>query len=36
MDALLRAVQTVNLYLADYILIVLLIGTGLYLSLIHI
>ena len=32
MDALLKFVQTVNLYLSDYILIVLLIGTGLYFT----
>ena len=33
MDALLKAVQTVNAYLSDYILIILLIGTGLYYSI---
>lgn len=32
MDTLLKFVQTVNAYLADYILIVLLIGTGLWFS----
>lgn len=32
MDAVLKVVQTVNLYLSDYILIVLLIGCGLYFS----
>lgn len=33
MDALLAIVQKVNLYLSDYILIVLLIGAGLYFSI---
>ena len=33
MDALLKIVQTINLYLSDYILIVLLIGCGLYFSI---
>ena len=33
MEALLKFVQTVNLYLSDYILIVLLIGCGLYFSI---
>ena len=33
MDALLKVVQTINLYLSDYILIVLLIGCGLYFSI---
>ena len=33
MDALLKLVQTINLYLSDYILIVLLIGCGLYFSI---
>ena len=32
MSTLLRIVQTVNAYLSDYILIILLIGTGLYFS----
>lgn len=33
MDALLAIVQKINLYLSDYILIVLLIGAGLYFSI---
>lgn len=33
MDALLKIVQTINMYLSDYILIILLIGTGLYFSI---
>ena len=33
MDALLKFVQTVNLYLSDYILIILLVGCGLYFSI---
>ncbi len=33
MDALLKIVQTINLYLSDYILIVLLIGCGLFFSI---
>ena len=33
MDALLKIVQTVNSYLSDYILIVLLIGVGLYYTI---
>ena len=33
MDALLKVVQTINLYLSDYILIVLMIGCGLYFSI---
>ena len=33
MDALLKIVQTVNAYLSDYILIILLVGTGLYFSI---
>ena len=33
MDALLQLVQTINMYLSDYILIVLLVGTGLYFSI---
>ncbi len=33
MDALLKLVQTVNLYLSDYILIALLVGCGLYFSI---
>ncbi len=32
MDAVLKIVQTVNLYLSDYILIILLVGCGLYFS----
>ena len=32
MDALLKFVQTVNVYLSDYILIILLIGAGLYFT----
>ena len=32
MDALLKFVQTVNMYLSDYILIILLIGAGLFFS----
>ena len=32
MDALLKIVQTINTYLSDYILIILLIGTGIYFS----
>jgi AGCS family alanine or glycine:cation symporter len=32
MDSLLKIVQTVNAYLSDYILIVLLLGTGLFFS----
>ena len=33
MDALLKVVQTINMYLSDYILIILLIGAGLYFSI---
>lgn len=33
MDALLKIVQTINVYLSDYILIILLIGAGLYFSI---
>ncbi len=33
MDALLHVVQTINSYLSDYVLIVLLIGTGLFFSI---
>lgn len=33
MDALLKIVQTINLYLSDYILIVLLVGCGLFFSI---
>ena len=33
MDALLKIVQTINTYLSDYILIILLVGTGLYFSI---
>ena len=32
MNTLLKIVQTVNAYLSDYILIILLVGTGLYFS----
>ena len=32
MDAVLKIVQTVNMYLSDYILIIMLIGCGLYFS----
>ena len=32
MDALLKIVQTINMYLSDYILIILLIGAGLYFT----
>ena len=32
MDAILKIVQTVNLYLSDYILIVMLVGCGLFFS----
>ena len=35
METLLKIVQTVNMYLSDYVLVILLIGAGL-LSLIHI
>ena len=33
MDALLKLVQTANAYLSDYILIVLLVGVGLYFTI---
>ena len=33
MDALLKIVQTINLYLSDYILIILLVGCGLFFSI---
>ena len=33
MDALLKIVQTINAYLSDYILIILLIGAGLYFTI---
>ena len=33
MDALLKLVQTINAYLSDYILIILLVGTGLYFTI---
>lgn len=33
MDTLLKIVQTVNLYLSDYILIIMLVGTGLYFTI---
>ncbi len=32
MDALLKIVQTINMYLSDYILIILLVGTGIFFS----
>ena len=32
MDALLKIVQTINMYLSDYILIILLIGAGFYFT----
>ena len=32
MDALLNVVKTINMYLSDYILIILLIGAGLYFT----
>ncbi|MBQ4576141.1 MAG: sodium:alanine symporter family protein, partial [Firmicutes bacterium] len=32
MDALLKVVQTINVYLSDYILIIMLLGCGLYYS----
>ena len=33
MDALLKIVQTINLYLSDYILIIMLVGCGLYFTI---
>ena len=33
MDTLLKLVQTANAYLSDYILIVMLVGCGLYYSI---
>ena len=33
MDALLKLVQTINMYLSDYILIILLVGCGLYFTI---
>ncbi len=33
MDALLKVVKTINMYLSDYILIILLIGTGLFFTI---
>lgn len=33
MEALLSLVQTINMYLSDYILIILLLGTGIYFSI---
>ncbi len=33
MDTLLKIVQTINLYLSDYILIILLIGTGIFFTI---
>ena len=32
MDTLLKIVQTVNLYLSDYILIIMLLGCGVYFT----
>ncbi len=33
MDTLLKVVQTINLYLSDYILIIMLVGTGLFFTI---
>ncbi len=33
MDTLLHAVQTINFYLSDYILVILLVGTGIFFSI---
>ena len=33
MDALLTVVQTINSYLSNYVLIILLIGTGLFFTI---
>lgn len=33
MDTLLNIVQTINLYLSDYILVIMLVGTGLYFTI---
>lgn len=33
METLLHIVQTINFYLSDYILVVLLVGTGVFFSL---
>ena len=33
MDTLLNIVQTINMYLSDYVLIILLIGAGLYFTI---
>lgn len=33
MDAILKIVQTINLYLSDYILIIMLVGCGIYFSI---
>ena len=33
MDTLLKIVQTINMYLSDYILIILLVGTGIFFSI---
>ena len=33
MDTLLHIVQTINFYLSDYILVFLLVGTGLFFSI---
>ena len=32
MDTLLKLVQTINMYLSDYVLIILLLGAGLYFT----
>ena len=33
MDTLLKIVQTINMYLSDYVLIILLLGAGLYFTI---
>ena len=33
METLLKIVQTVNMYLSDYVLVILLIGAGLYFTI---
>ena len=33
MDTLLKIVQTINMYLSDYVLIILLLGEGLYFKI---
>ena len=33
MDTLLKTVQTINMYLSDYVLIILLLGAGLYFTI---